>query len=1801
MQTTSLRGARLSSQQAHLWELQQNTQTYWVQCVVALKGEIQSEYLRLACEDVICRHEILRTIFHRLPGMDMPIQQVNAEVVLNFDEYNLQHLDALAQQRSIEEKLVALRTGEHDLSQDPAVHVSLFKCAEQQAFLLLSLPALCADIPTLERFLVEMTAFYAERTLQQSITFEDDVLQYADVSAWQNEVLEEEDARLHQTFWAQTDLSCLTSLPLPFKRLPLTTSEAFVPQRLAVQFPDTLSEEILRYAEQAGISPETFLLSCWSLLIWRLTKEDIFPTGVACNGRHYEDLEYALGLYTRVVPFSPDFEAECTFSQFLAQVQSRLEQAKDAQMYFHWDYLRRNQAKTQVGNFFPLSFEFALWPAERVVGELHCALVQCFSCTERFLLKLSAQQSERTLRWEWHYDATYMRAEQVQGVADSFLVLLQAAVSQPQTSIGHLPLLNRGEQEQLLQTFRGPERHYPAQTFQELFEEQSEKYAGSLAVVCGEKSLTYEQLNAQANRLAAWLKRRGVGPDVLVGLCLDRSVEMLVGLLAVLKAEGAYVPLDPELPTSRLAFLFEDTEALVLLTQEHLLERLPPFAGQIICLDRDPGLWADEEATNPLPTSNANHLAYIIYTSGSTGVPKGVQICQRSIVNYTCDMRERIAPVSGLHFATVSTLAADLGNTSIFCSLASGGCLHILPYETLASGEVFANYVEDHPIDVLKIVPSHLQALLASSGERDIFPCRYLVLGGETLFVSFLQTLRQRGAQCAIINHYGPTETTIGALVNELGVLSEELPVETDEASSVPVGCPISNVHVCLVDQHQQIVPIGVVGELLIGGVGLAAGYLHQPELTRERFRTHPLFPELTVYKTGDLARYTADGKIEFVGRADRQVKLRGYRIELGEIEATLCRYPQIREAAVVLREEESAEKRLIAYVVSEQQEMLKDDEVRSFLQKNLPEYMLPTIIMQVASLPLTANGKLDYRALPTPEQNMRSRQVSYVAPRNPIEEILVKIWQDVLQSSEKIGIYDNFFALGGHSLLVTQVISRLKTTLQITLPIISLFENATVAGLAERVEAEMHNDLRQHTPPLTPVGRDQDLPLSFSQQRLWFLSQLEPQNIAYNQAFALHIQGPLSLEALEYSLGEIVRRHEILRTTFIIKDDQPLQHINSWQEYHLRCKSLQNLALPQREQEIDRLMQEEARHPFDLSQGPSLRTLLLTLDENDYLLLLTMHHIVSDGWSNGVLLSELRAFYTAYSTKKPAKVADLPIQYADYAVWQRQWFQGEVLEKQLDYWTQQLNDISPLPLPADYTRPAVQSFNGAEFNFQIAGELVEQLKRVSQTEGTTLFMTLLTAFQVLLARYSGQEDIAVGTPVANRHYPGIENLVGPFINTLVLRTDLSGNPTLREVLQRVRKVALDAYAHQDLPFERLVEVLHPQRDLSRSPLFQVMFVLQNMPMPEMSLEGVSLAPYQRENTTSKFDLTLTVIEREEGLQCVGEYNTDLFSPQSIIQLLGHWQRVLQGLAEQRDQPWHSFPLLSEQQRQHLLFDCNATELALPELDLLPPQILKQAQQTPWRVAVRDTQETMTYEELARRSCQLAQVLHEAGVQPADLVGVCLPRRVELLAGLLAVWRLGAGYVPLDADYPQPRLQLMLQQSGARLVLTVPELSERLSWLPQEQCVLLDRGRLPQVQEAAIYRMQEVVSAQDVAYVIYTSGSTGRPKGVAIGHGALRNSLGSLQEVLGLTAEERMLALTSLSFDIAGLELWQPLLGGGQVELLSGEQARDGEALLRALEEREATVMQGTPQTWRLLLQAGWQGKAGVRLLCGGE
>jgi amino acid adenylation domain-containing protein len=1814
MQPAALKGFRLSQQQARLWSWQQPDEVYRAVCAVQLEGQLDTKMLRQALQDVVSRHAILRTIFHLVPGMERPMQVVATHAEMYCPVISLEDLGEADQEAQLAERYRAMQEEPFDLAQGPLCRTELIRLCVYEHILLLSLSALCADASTLKYFVAELSQAYQLCLRGEAMV--EEPLQYVDVTAWQDELLQEEDAEIHREYWRKIDLSGLSTIRLPFERgdkgtcPSLEARGGFAPQRCEIVLEETFQVQVQALTQRIGVSVEAFLLACWQVLLWRLTAQSPSLVGVACDGRHYEELATALGLYTRIVPFVTHLAEDQPFEQVLTQVNASLQEAVEEQIYFTWE-ASPGTANNDELTFFPVSFEFEDWSTCLANGSVRFCLQRQSSCMEPFALKLNVLQVDEWLRLEMYYDPARFSAKQVKRLADCLHTLLHSAVNQPQALVSALPVLSPSQQQELLQPFTSTLAAIPPETLIQLFEANVERTPKQLAVVAGGEQLSYEQFNRRANQLAHFLQRRGVGPNVLVGLCVERSVHLLVGLLAIWKAGGAYVPLDPQMPVARLAYQLADVQAPVVLTQEHLLSRLPSWPGEAVCLDADASRWAEEPTSNPEGSSRLEDLAYVIYTSGSTGVPKGVQIRQQSVVNYTHSMCGLIAPEPGWHFATVSTLAADLGNTAIFCALASGGCLHVLSYETLTSGQTFADYMAQYPLDVLKIVPSHLSALLSACLQGrapGLLPRRFLVLGGEALKPSLLSRIRQLGGQCCVINHYGPTETTIGILVNVLGVLSEEMRGESREGvavegpTTVPIGRPIANSEAYILDKQQQLVPVGVIGELYLGGVGLAVGYLHQEEETRQRFVVHPFRQEAgaRLYKTGDLARYTEEGLIEFVGRGDSQVKLRGYRIELGEIEAILGRHPQVWDCVVVLREDEPEEPRLVAYVVARQQLAPTSQELCDFVGENLPAYMVPSTYVLVNELPLTANGKVDRSRLPMPELSASEVQSVPVEPRSPIEEILVDIWGEVL-TTKQVGIHDNFFSLGGHSLLATQVIARIHQVLQVDLPILSLFEAPTIAKLAECVERVLRGEQEMEVPPLIRVSREQDLLLSFAQQRLWFLDQLEPGRASYSKPIAVQLRGRLEVKALADSLREIVQRHEVLRTTFSSRGGWPVQVIGPTRKFLLPLAELSGLPPEACEIEVLRLAQQEAQRPFDLASGPLLRTTLLRLGEDEHALLLNMHHIASDAWSNGIFLHELTVLYNAFVAGQPSPLPELPLQYADFAAWQRRWLQGEVLKAQMRYWIEQLSGVTPLELPTDRPRPAVQSQHGAHQRALLPAALREELKQLSQREGVTLFMTLLAAFQVLLARYTGQSDISVGTVITNRRYAELEGLIGFFINTLVLRTDLSGNPSFQEALGRVREVALSVYAHQEVPFEKLVEVLQPERDLSRSPLFQVAFGLQHAPRSLQKLHGLTVSGLSNEGTTAKFDLSLMITDSERGLHCDVEYNTDLFEAGTITRLLDHFHTLLAGIVTQPERHLASLPLLSEAERQQMLVDWNDTQTQYSTELCLHTLFERQVAYAPDAIALVFEQELLTYAELNARANQVAALLHSIGVAPGTLVGLCMERSLEGVIALLGLLKAGGVYVPLDPAYPAERLAFILKEAQISVLLTQEQLRKQFS--EREVQVLCLDSQCRHFAQQPTHNRESDVTPEHLAYVIYTSGSTGTPKGVMVPHRAICNRLLWGLSDVGLTGRDWVLQVASWSFDIALWECVGPLMVGAQVVLASQEGSKDSAYLVRLLIQQQITIAHFVPSLLQVLLTepALAECKNLRCVLCGGE
>ncbi len=1172
---------------------------------------------------------------------------------------------------------------------------------------------------------------------------------------------------------------------------------------------------------------------------------------------------------------------------------------------------------------------------------------------------------------------------------------------------------------------------------------------------------------------------------------------------------------------------------------------------------------------SPIQTYNG---AYVIYTSGSTGQPKGVTVPHQGVNRLVINTNYiNLQPKDVVAFA--SNFSFDAVTFEIWGTLLHGAKLVGVSKDVVLSPKDFAEFIQEQKISV-SFLTTALFNQIANLVPSAFHSMEQLMFGGEAVDIRSVKEVLKNEPPQRLLHVYGPTESTTFTS----WYLVQDVP---KEATTIPIGRPIANTQIYILDSNLQPVPIGVPGELYIGGDGLARGYLNRPELTGEKFIHNPFSNSQSerLYKTGDLVRYLSDGNIEFLGRIDNQVKVRGFRIELGEIESVLNTHPQIQQAVVLATEDLPGNKRLVAYVVTSD-ESLRTHQLREFLKFKLPEYMVPSAFVTLDTLPLTPNGKVDRKALPAPDGKI-SREQEYVAPRTPREEIIANIFASVL-GLQAVGIHDNFFELGGHSLLATQLISRLREAFDLEIPLRTLFESPTVTQLDPTLTQLRTNDRGLSLPPIQPRTEREQLPLSWAQERLWFLNQLEGSSATYNMPGAIRITGNLDINALQQALSEIVRRHEILRTSFPTVDGTPIQVIDPQATLNIKVVDLQQLEVTERETILQQQVQLEAITPFDLESAPLIRCSLWKLDATEYVLLLNMHHIVSDGWSMGIFIQELSSLYQTFTAGEPSPLAELPLQYADFALWQRQWLRGEVLETQLNYWQQQLDGAPELlQLPTDRPRPTVQTYRGATQTFTLNTDLTEKLQTLSRNSGTTLFMTLQAAFATLLYRYSGQSDILMGSPIANRNRSEIESLIGFFVNTLVLRTRLEDNPSFEQLLGQVRETTLKAYEHQDVPFEQVVEALKPQRSLSHSPLFQVMFVLQNAPMGELELPGCTWCELHPESTIAKFDLTLSMSETDRGLVGSWEYNTDLFDESTIERMAAHFQNLLSAIVENPQRAVAELPLLSEAERHQLLTEWNDTATEYPQDKCIHQLFEEQVEKIPDAVAVVFENQQLTYQQLNQRANQLAHHLQSKGVGPEVLVGICVERSIEMVVGLLGILKAGGAYVPLDPNYPQERLSYMLADSGVEVLLTQSSLLESLpSHTARVVCLDTDWREIKQHSQD---NLDVGVGEDNLAYVIYTSGSTGKPKGVLVEHQGLCNLAQAQRNLFDVEPTSRVLQFAPFSFDASVSEIFMALTSGGMLILATASELMPGDDLKQILHQSCVTHVTLPPSALTVL------------------
>jgi amino acid adenylation domain-containing protein len=1787
--------APLSFAQQRLWFLSQmeaDSTTYNLPVGYELHGPLDVPTLERSLNEIIRRHEVLRTTFTIRDGE--PVQIVTPTLTLGLPVVDLTHLTGEEQWEELQRRANEYAAQPFHLEQGPLVRASLLKLSDEAHYLLVLMHHIVGDAWSMGIIMSELSAHYRAFLNGEPSPLAELSIQYADFAVWQREQLAAEAMQRQLDHWKRK-LAGATSV----LQLPTDHPRPSVPtHRGGSQFlllPEGVSRAVKELSQREGATLFMTLLAAFDVLLYRYTGQTDISVGTPLAGRSRPEAEPLVGLFLNPVVLRANLSGNPSFRELLGRVREEMLEAHANQDVPFEKLVAELQPERTAGQtpLFQVMFILQNAPMNESAasGDLVISLGRLAVDTgaAKFDLTVSLEETEdnRLLSY-WDYKTDLFEHATITRMFGHFRALLEVVVADPDRRLSEIAILDEDERRRLL-----VETNATAAPFNddacahELFEAQAARTPEATALVLEDTRVTYAELNARANRLARHLRRLGIRPGDIVGIHLERSIEMIVGLLAVLKAGGAYVPLDPAYPAGRIQFMLEDSGARLLLTGQRLADSLPAGRERVVCLDAERQAIEDESGENPAPGATPSDLAYIIYTSGSTGQPKGVMIEHRSLCNFVEALTRvfDIRPESRvLQFASFSFDASVL---EVFTTLANGATLVLAPQISLLPGPALIELLREQSVTTVLLPP----AALAAMPDAELEALRTLIVGGDECPP---EVARRWAAGRRFLNAYGPTEATICATVAVCDAFADRL----------PVGRPVDNTEVYLLDDDGQPVPIVVPGELHIGGAGLARGYINRPALTAERFVPHPFSrePGARLYKTGDLARFRPDGQIEVLGRRDRQAKVRGFRIEPGEIEAALVAHPDVREAAVVTREESPGQKRLVAYTVAAGERSPDADALRSHLKARLPAYMLPSAFVTLDALPLTPSGKVDRRRLPAPGASRPEIGQGYIAPRTELEKMLAEMWQSVLRVSD-VGVHDNFFDLGGDSIHAAIFVNSLQKRLGIVVYVVALFDAPTVAALAAHLEEQHASTLpsRNELTPIRPLARDgaSEFPLSFAQQRLWFIDRLAIDSAFYNIPQALRLNGRLDVPSLERSLNEILRRHEALRTSITDSGGRPVQIVHDLTTLSLPLTDLSHLSEGEREREALRLTVEEGHRPFDLSVSPLMRAALLRLGEQEHILLVTMHHIVSDGWSAGIFLRELSALYGAFLSGEPTPLAELPVQYADFAVWQREWLRGEVLEEQLDYWKQRLGGELPvLKLPTDRPRPPALSYRGAEQSLELTAEQTKQLKFLSRHEGATLFMTLLAAFDALLYRYTEQDDIVVGTPIAGRNRREVEGLIGFFVNTLVMRVGVKGTTTFRELLGRVREATLGAYAHQEVPFEKLVEELHPKRDTSRNPIFQVMFALQNTPLEDLTLPELRLVPFDISNDMTRFDLEFHLWEHEGTLAGTLIYNTDLFDAATVAQMLGHFRNLLAGVVADPDARVSELPLLTEAERRRMLYEWNDTRREYPRESCVHELFEAQAACTPDAMAVVSDEGRMTYRELNERANRLARRLCRHGVGTESLVGVCLDRGMGMVVGLLAVLKAGGAYVPLDPAYPKPRLRFMLEDAGVRVLLTERQKTGVFA-SGRTEIICLDDGADTDDESAENLRHEAV--ADNLAYVIYTSGSTGRPKGVCITHRAI-NRLVCRTNYIELCASDRVAQVSTASFDAATFEIWGALLNGAQLHIVSREVAISPQEFAAQISEQGITTLFLTTALFNQLARLRPDALAPLRhLLFGGE
>ncbi|WDQ32174.1 amino acid adenylation domain-containing protein [Paenibacillus marchantiae] len=1727
----TVEGYQLSPQQKRIWSLSENgaDSDYKSQFTLLLDGSVNIQYLKQAFTMLLNKHEIFRTRFHKIMGLNYPLQVTNDELLFNWEESKLE--GDTSNHTSYLNLLIKERWKKGiDTSGNIFIDAFFLNVNDTTNYLIITFSALLAD-NNIDLVIKELKAAYSHLIGNAMMYEHNEEIPYSVLSAWFNELDESDNAREGKQYWKSNIESYKLNQKLPFSE---RSFKEYKPEILKYKLGFDQVYNLDKISKDSNVKLETIFLALWQVTLFRLIRES--PTiGLNVLGRSDEELEHVIGLLDRYVPFKIEFDENINFIEYLNQIENGINDINIWQDTFSWEDLELSHEYFSFGIDFNIISDLG-----SSVDGLNFRLFDQIACLERFDLKLSVLRIQEDIELKLYYDSTSLDEDYVKQILTHFLNVMAAIENYSEIKLSKINLFDDVGTQTLLEK-GGNGKSFPFIPIHELFEKKVEENPNKIAVVCEDLSISYIVLNQRANKLASGLTKLGIEAGSIVGISMERSIDMVISMLAILKIGAAYLPLDKDYPIDRLSFMINDSGVKLIITKTDTATKFNMLNSEMLYIDTFD--WSSMELSNENINKyiNPEFTAYVIYTSGSTGKPKGVLIPHRAISNQMQWIQDQFPMFESDKLLQKTSFSFDASVWEFYAPLINGVELVMGAPDIHLDPAAMISEIIKHKISNLQVVPAMLDLLVSQEEFSDCLSLKRIFVGGEIFISSLAQKVFDKLPNIQLINLYGPSECCINSLFWELDK-------ESTEMKPIPIGRPVASTKMYILDKHMNLAPYGTPGELYIGGIGLANGYLNNSELSNKKFIDNPFESNQIIYKTGDLVEYQKDGTVKFIGRVDNQVKLRGFRIELEEIEALLNNHNSVNKAIVNVMQDNNGIKKLVAYISCDRSNY-SEKELRELLGDKLPEYMLPSAYIYTEAFPLTSNGKIDRKNLPDPEISMLFTSENFIEPKTLTEEIVAGIWCKLLDV-DKVGIENNFFEIGGHSLIATQVVARIRDILKVNIPLRTIFNSPTIKKISEVIDSYLtNNNLNDNEFNISAVSREESIPLSFAQQRLWFIEQLEPNSPLYNMIDAIQLEGKLNIDALERAINLLLERHEILRTTFDVKNGIPEQLISQKVQIKLQSTNLNSYSDHEIDEKTKELINEEGRTSFNLTKGPLIRASLLILSDEKYILLLTTHHIINDGWSRGIIIREIGEYYRSYIENKTPKLPNLPLQYADFSLWQRKWMKNEVLESQLSYWKNKLDgDLPVLQLPTDYARSHRPTFKGALYQSPLSLETKDELNKLSQREGTSLFMTLFASFNVLLNRYTGQEDILIGSAIANRNYNQIENLIGFFVNTLGLRTDLSGDPTFKDLLSRVREISLGAYANQDIPFDKVVEEIQPNRDLSHSPMFRVMFALQNLPLSDLELTNINLSPITVDNGTSKFDITLSITECPDGLIGEWEYSTELFKPDTIERMASQFEFLIGEILENPNQKISEYTLINKYEQAQILQKWNRTEVDYPKDKGIDSLFLEMVGLYGDKIACEFNNSAISYTELNNSANEVAQKLNNLGVTSESLVGVVMDKSIELIISLLAVIKLGAAYVPIDPNYPKDRINYILNDTKLNVVLTQKNYKDDWSKLVQH-VINLNKDELC-LDDCSHKVMLLNVTENHKAYVMYTSGSTGLPKGVVITHNNIIRLVKS-NDYVDFNEKQTFIQSSPVTFDASTFEIWGALLNGARLVIPS--------------------------------------------------